>query len=599
MKKSIMKCLAAVALLGTAAMAPAAVVEGFEVNTPPVPFGWIDAGSPVPQTFNKAATAAWTRETTAASPAGNVTEGTQCGRLNVSWTLPGAAGTNPSYLPGTDATYWSLRINAPTGPSQSSIPHTATLTADIFNHSTDTYQFAFTLIDSEGLKNLPFLSIPPGATTVSWDLSLLTTAGAGVENFTGSTKALVGSSSFIRGLFVFTDSAATPTGPLILDVDNVQLLTSQTDFTPPAPPTVLSLEQGTNPGDLIVKWAANSEPDLASYNIYLATNADFSTPILNRLSFPALPVANVAAPATQTTLTGVDTTQPVYIRMTAIDNATPSANESLGSAAYGAFLEASGATPKDLVVLDYDRYAPSESLFTQNGYAHGTVYYSQALQTKGRTFVTINADAVENGSVTLAPGADHIVYWANALDGDLVIGQSLAATAQTALTTYVNAGGNLFISGNNLGKDLVTNAAGPTFFANILSASLVSDNAAQNALDNNNLTLFPNVAATFATGADVFNVAGYPTSDNEVLSPLSTAVGALAYSGNTTGSAGILNNGTTVYLGFGFESIRDVTTNPTSNFAAARAVRDALLGDAVDYLLAAPPSDASSWSMYQ
>ncbi|MCC6547449.1 hypothetical protein IT570_09810 [Candidatus Sumerlaeota bacterium] len=595
-KNAFLKAAAALVVLAATTIAPAIVLEGFENNANP--FTWADVGSP--QSQNKAS-GGFSFATNASAPAAVPTEGVQVGRFAATWTVPGAAlGSHPTFLPGTATTFWALRINAAGGPSQSSVPHTSVLQADVVNNSPDTYDFFFTLLTTDGLKNLPPRTVAPGTSTISWDLNLYTGSAnnnAGVLGFTGTPgqNYLDGTSSKIRGAFFYTETA--PTAAMSVDFDNVQLLTAQTDFTAPATPTILSVSQGPAAGELVVKWVANTEPDLATYNVYLGTNANFSSPITNRLSLPSTPVAVVTAPATQTTLTGVDTTQPVYVRVTAVDNATPSANESGLGIALGAALDPLGAPPKDLVVLDYDRYAPAETLFTQNGYAHGVVYYAHALQTKGRTFSSAVADAVEDGSVTLTADNNNVVYWASSLDGETVPGQAINSTAQTALTTYVNAGGNLFISGNAIGEDLVTNATGPTFMSGILNATLVSDNSAINSVDNTG-GQFPTAAATFFTGTDVFNLAGYPTLDNEIYTPLNSAVGALSYTGNTSGNAAILNNGTTVLLGFGFESVRDINTTGL-DFTPARAVRDALLGDAIDYLTAAPASDATSWAIYE
>ncbi|CAN5508067.1 hypothetical protein BH09SUM1_BH09SUM1_01800 [soil metagenome] len=601
MKKSILSILAGTAVLIAAGSASAALVDGWEVG-PPNPFTWADAGSPAGQTQNKAATAVISFVDSTTTPeAGHVTEGTKAGRFVVTWNTatPAVIGSHPAHFPGTATTFWSLRVNAAGGTSQQSIPHSATLTADIFNSTPDTYQFSYTLATGQGLKNLPFKTIAPGANSVSWDLSTLGPSGS-MLNFTGSDTTLDGTSSKIRGLFFYTEVAPAGVSPVTMsmDIDNLSLITAQTDFTAPATPTILSVTQGAAAGELIVKWTANSEGDLAKYNVFTATNANFGSSITNRFSFPGTPAAVVNAPATQVTLTGIDTSQPVYVRMTAIDNATPSANESLPTMALGAMLDPTGGTPKDLVVLDYDRYLPSEANFAQNGYSHGIVYYAHALQTKNRTFVSANAEAVENGSVVMAADNTRIVYWSNSLDGEAVVGEGVNAAAQTKLTALVSGGGNLMISGTAIGEDLVTNATGPTFFSSVLMATLV--NPTVGTASGENLTgNFPTVGAAFATGTDVFNVAGFTTTDNETYNAISPAVEALNYTANTGSSAAVLNANKTVLLGFGFESVRDVTTNPTTSFANARATRDNMLSDIINYLLAVPGTAATNWNMYE
>ncbi len=72
---------------------------------------------------------------------------------------------------------------------------------------------------------------------------------------------------------------------------------------------------------------------------------------------------------------------------------------------------------------------------------------------------------------------ERMVVWASPFSGDLFVGPGAITDAQTQsnLANFVNAGGRLFISGQDLGFALVTANYGRGFFADILKAQLVND----------------------------------------------------------------------------------------------------------------------------
>jgi hypothetical protein len=152
------------------------------------------------------------------------------------------------------------------------------------------------------------------------------------------------------------------------------------------------------------------------------------------------------------------------------------------------------------------------------------------------------------------------------------------------------------ISGTALGEDLQTNGstAGKAFYANILKASLVSDNVAVNEISAGGSLTFPS-CGTFQTGTNIYNYAAGATLDNEGLSANGSSA-AMTYTG-ASGNACVYWGEKVVYFGFAWETVRD---NATTTFAAARAKRTAILSDTIDYLLAPPPTSAKNiWSIYE
>ena len=596
MKKQIRKAalLAAAMMVSGSAFAVELLIESFENNLDPAAWAQV---SPSAQTHNATNGPIPTYVST------NVTEGLLAGQFSINWNIltPTAAGSNP-HVSGGPFTFWSMRnnIGTPANFPNSLIPNTggSIIKADIFNPSTtDTYKVAFIVQDNGGtgaLERGPFVDLPPNTSTAyAWAMGVDTTTGWVTGNGT-----LDGGSSRIKSLLVYTETQPTAS-PLLLGIDNIRVDTPQADLTPPATPNIVSVKQGTNPGELIVKWETVADVDTAGYRVYVAADSNFTAPIQNRLSFPGTPTATVNSPsATETTLTGLTPDTNVYVRVTAFDTATPVQNESASDIALGANLATDGAVPTNLVVLDYNRYTPTDGDFFTNGYFHGIVYWAQSLAVLPRHFTSARSSAIDSGNVTLNPAG--VVFWSTGRDGELVADQTITAASQTAISALLGGGGSILVTGSAIGEDLTTNGdvADQAFYANVLKAGVLgSDNAAVSTIDAD-LSSFPTVGA-FATGTDVFNVAAGSIADSEVLTA-SGSTAALTYTSVTTGSAALLSGNNVVYLGFPFETVRDAATQTGgAGLIAARAKRTGLLTDALNYLDAAPQLDATNWSLYE
>ena len=89
--------------------------------------------------------------------------------------------------------------------------------------------------------------------------------------------------------------------------------------------------------DLTLAWNANTEPDLAGYNVYWDT-----------VNPPAANVQDVGN-VTQYTITGLSVDQIYFMSVTAYDNETPS-NESI--LANGTIIQYVPRTGKLIIILD-------------------------------------------------------------------------------------------------------------------------------------------------------------------------------------------------------------------------------------------------------
>lgn len=576
--------VAAASLLAANIYSADTLIEGFE-NTAD-PGGWRSV-SPAPQTMNA------TLDTVPIYVTEHVTQGIYAGQFTTTWTIPGGAGaSNPYYTTGT-LTFWAVRYNVAIPTAFTSIPNTSKLRVDVFNNSADTIMFSLCVRDqggAGGLERGPFKPLA-GNTTTTYEWNMVTEP---CTSFVTGNGVLEGTSSVLRGCFIYTETEPTQAA-FSMDVDNLRIVDAQTDLTAPAPPVLLSTMQGPNPGEMVVKWAPNTESDLAQYRIYMATDANFGVPIGNRFGWPGTPTAIVLPPATQTTLTDVPTTGPVYIRLTARDNATPSPNESFANPALGTNLKPDGLTPDDLVVLDLKRFEPGPPEFELNGYAHMIVYDSQALNANNRTFQSCMGTAVSSGVVTLAPSFTGVTIWSCALDGVAVTTPTLTDENVTNLTNFVNNNGNLLISGIYLGRDLQTNGtpSRQAFYTDVLKANLATDSVATNQIDSFN----PPFAAsgTFNTGDNAFDFAAWATTSNEGITTQTGALPIMDYNPVpvTGGQACVYWGYRVVYFGFGFESVRD---NANATFAGAAAKRATIMNEAETYLL--DSSEVSDWQLF-
>ena len=338
----------------------------------------------------------------------------------------------------------------------------------------------------------------------------------------------------------------------------------------PEPPTSVRAA-GAADGAITLRWNApvssGGSGAATGYVIYRSTNGyGFGNPIT---------VSNVTSHRVTGLAGGVD----YYFRVSAVN----AGGESMPSEVVGCRTPTSSVQPRVLVVNAFDRFDRTTNLrqnTTPQAWAppgaSGTidrvlprrnnsfdyvVPHGQAISAYGLPFDSCQNEAVASGVVALGDYA--IVVWACGQEstGD----ESFSDVEQTAIATFRNAGGHLFVSGSEIAWDL-DRASGPSasdraFFNNHLKANLASD--AND--DSNSYDLASVLGGIFATRASTTFDDGsrgvYFVRTPDVLTPFGTgASAALNYSGNGNGAAAIQYDGSAgggkvVYLGFPFETI--------------------------------------------
>jgi hypothetical protein len=176
-------------------------------------------------------------------------------------------------------------------------------------------------------------------------------------------------------------------------------------------------------------------------------------------------------------------------------------------------------------------------------------YYAAALSTLGRGYDTWSVSS--SGSPSAATLQAHsIVIWLTGND----YSTTLTTTDIANLTTYLNGGGKLFLTGQDIGYDINTDS----FFSSYLHATYIAD-------DTNVTTL---TGADIMAGADVTITGGDGASNQTYPSAIGLGTGAVGlydYTGATYTWGALRWEGAykVVYFAFGFEGISAAATRAT------------------------------------
>jgi hypothetical protein len=309
-------------------------------------------------------------------------------------------------------------------------------------------------------------------------------------------------------------------------------------------------------GSVTISWlppAANSYLGDAStgYRIYASTNGygfDGGTFV-------------AGGAATSTTLSGYDPTIPYYFKVVAVN----AGGESPGSQVLTVL--PSGGPKQVLVVNGFDRLDRALADKEPFGAAGNTVDRVRQRSGNSRDYVvqvatavhaatpgihvaSTSNEAVISGAVNLS---DYLaVTWI--LGEESTVNYTFDATEQAKVEQFLAGGGNLFLSGAELGWDLDQHNNGRSFFENSLKADYVSDDAGTYAVSGNAGSIFEGLSLSFDDGTLFYDV-DFP----DVISPQPGAIAAMNYSGGG-GNAAIQvasteGRGSIVMLAFPFETI--------------------------------------------
>ena len=362
-----------------------------------------------------------------------------------------------------------------------------------------------------------------------------------------------------------------------LDTAFVAVRVTRRDLLAPAQPTLLSVIQ---PDALPqARWLPNTEPDLAGYRLE-ASNDNVSWSLLGD-------EGALGESAQSADLSSLGSGE-WYVRLMAVDSAS-APNASTQSDVYGF---ASLQKPQSILIVDgFDRHTGSGSY--QQPWHSFAVAHGRAIAANGFGFECAANDAVISGAVSLLD-YDAVVW----LLGDESTGdETFNTTEQARVRSYLQSGGNLFVSGSEVAWDLDPNSgAGATtgdeaFLHDYLKADYSADDANSYAVNG--------VAGSILEGM-VFSYGSspYPEDYPDALNAFGGGSVCLKYANGMNAAVqfvGTFPGGSTtgrlLYLGFPFETI----TLASARQELLRRVLDFFFATtAVANAPAAPPEPGSA-----
>ncbi len=318
----------------------------------------------------------------------------------------------------------------------------------------------------------------------------------------------------------------------------------------PGPPTLSSVVGDGNGDSITVTWS--DAGTVANYHLYTSTDGTtFGSAVV------------VASGTTSYVDAGIGAGQERYYKVTAVG----SSQESAPSDVYGAV---SDVAPSAVLIVDGNDRWNFQSGENPSGANHDFATYAAAAM-GGATFDTVDNGQVENGTVSLA-GYGAVVWL---LGEESTAQESFGTAEQNAVAAYLDAGGNLFVSGAEIGWDLVAqgSTADQTFYETYLKAVYVADDAGTYDAEPFAGGLFDGIGSISFSGG-LMDI-GFPDRiDVNGGSEL-----ALSYVGGGQ-FAGVSYSGAfrVVNMGFPFESVND----PVTRLSMMDRVLDFLIGCTLD-----------------
>jgi len=339
-------------------------------------------------------------------------------------------------------------------------------------------------------------------------------------------------------VMVFTEDTQGNT-----DTAYAAVRTTEADLVAPEQPR-LRITAGTETG-MEIGWFANTDADLQGYRLFFSFDNEAWSLFRNESVFTAA--------VTDTFLAQV-LNRDVYFRLTAVDDA-PVPNESQASDVYG--LSNGAYLGKVLLVDGFDR---TDGDWTQPNHSFGFTY-GQAIVANQFSFDTVPNEAVAEGLADLQQY--QAVFWF--VGDESFVDETFDAVEQARLVSYLEQGGNLFISGSNIAWDLDQDSgsdsatvADESFLHDYFKSDYVADAAQSSQVVGAGGSLFEGLQFEFGQR-------DYAVTSADVIAPVGQGVlPALLYDDSDVAAlqfAGEFSQGSVpgklIFLAFPFETIAD------------------------------------------
>lgn len=274
---------------------------------------------------------------------------------------------------------------------------------------------------------------------------------------------------------------------------------------------------------------------------------------------------------TSHSFTDLEQGKPHYFRVTAINDGGESFPSEVLGTRFG------DERPGLLIVNGFNRL--DKDLLIHEPFGSGTIYrgyidrmnafnyihhYGSALHTNNFDFNSTSNESIIAGHVNL--NAYHTVIWILGEESDEV-DNTFNNTERSLVQNFINQGGNLFLSGSDIGFNLArpANGVAPQFFRNYLKAEYVQDSSEIWSASGISGSIFEGMSGfNFDDGSGHIYRSRYP----DVYQSAQGSIQALLYSGSTH-TAAVQYEGTApgssqeyrlVHFGFPFETILSDST---------------------------------------
>ncbi|MEH0153093.1 family 10 glycosylhydrolase [Limibacter armeniacum] len=346
---------------------------------------------------------------------------------------------------------------------------------------------------------------------------------------------------------------------------------TKTDITlnslgsPPARPLLSVVSNPSGGSSVYAAWQPNGESNLLGYRLYYAEDDALTSWKL------AADENSIGTSATSVTIgssanfVDVPTGDVYHFRLRAVADA--GSGQTIESEPSDIYSRSSNATGDAILIVDgFDRTGGS---YSNPFHSFATNYFKALRDSRNVTVATCDNANVADGTVVL--GNYTAVFWF--LGDESTVLETFADAEQTKVIAYLENGGQLFVSGSEIGWDLDNKGttSDQSFFNNYLKANYVDDGAS-------NYTPATGISGSAFDGVTVNFGITYPEDYPDDIDPMGGATAILNYAqaGRTAGVAytGTFGSGSAtggvVYVSFPVET-------------ASLAEHTALTGKVLDY----------------
>lgn len=313
-------------------------------------------------------------------------------------------------------------------------------------------------------------------------------------------------------------------------------------------PPELNFVKENGSSNISVSWNKYNLSNLKGYRLYLSINSMDNWHV----------IADENLLGRDSTYFNFDEHNSIYFYLTAVDSL---GNESPPSDIYSSYFHYENLH-KVLIVDGFDRYTDNGS-WTQPQHSFNTTYFNAITSNRPLSISSCSNEAIIEDEIILQDY--NLVVW---FTGDeTTVDNSLINKEQFELAKYLEGGGKLFITGDDIGQDLDTKHSNSEFSDTLFYHKYLKSNLKH---DGNTLLFQVNgqEGSYFDNYQTIFGEV-YPEDSPDDIEPINGAEpilnytyerdstfrkGGIAYTGTFGDSANI---GQLVYLSFAFETIGD------------------------------------------